>query len=236
LVAAALGVGISVFAPRVDADDKPAGAVLQETSPNSPKYEYVGTKKCRMCHVNQFHSFEELPKANAWEALRSGVAPEVKRRAGLDPAADYTADSRCLKCHSTGYEKPGGYVVPKRDNKPSISFAAAREGIGCEACHGPGSGFVEHMQDISSNDRTYRRKELLDAGLRQNPAETCNQCHNNDAICMKGSSAGASEGGLTTPVVDPKDRRGYHDAFPLEHRDPADAAAAPPAKPDRPTP
>jgi hypothetical protein len=168
-----------------------------------------------MCHVDQFGSYDQLPKANAWEALKPSVGVEVKTKAGLDPAADYTKDPRCLKCHATGFGQPGGYEVPDPSDKISVALAASREGVGCESCHGPGSGFYEHMRDINDTSRTYRREELLAAGLRAAPGDTCTKCHNSDATCQKGRS---------DLKVDPKDRRGYHAEFPLQHRETADSA------------
>src|SRR5262245_61645169 len=69
----------------VMAQDKPAGA---DTAPKPNAYQYLGIKKCRMCHVDQFSSYDQSPKANAWEALKANVGAEVKTKAGLDPAAD----------------------------------------------------------------------------------------------------------------------------------------------------
>lgn len=181
-------------------------------------YQYLGIKKCRMCHVDQFGSYDQSPKANAWEALKATVGAEVKTKAGLDPAADYTNDARCLKCHATGFGEPGGYEIPNPADKVSVALAASREGVGCESCHGPGSGFFEHMRDINDKSRTYRREELLAAGLRPSAAQTCDKCHNADAVCQKGR---------TDLRVDPKDRRGYHAEFPLQRRETADGVVPP---------
>ena len=214
------GVAALVAGVVVMAQDRPATVDAPRAEPPNAvgPFQYLGIKKCRMCHVDQFPSFDESPKANAWEALKVGVGADVKKKAGLDPAVDYTKDARCLKCHATGFGEPGGYTIPDPTNKVSVALAASREGIGCESCHGPGSGFFEHMRDISDKNRTYRREELLSAGLRPSAAETCTQCHNADAICQTGRS------GLK---VDPKDRRGYHTEFPLQRRETGDGGPAP---------
>lgn len=205
----ACAVALLVSSRIVKAQDKP-----QDKPPNN--FQYLGIKKCRMCHVDQFPSFDESPKANAWQALQANVGVEVKKKAGLDPVADYTKDARCLKCHATGFGEPGGYTIPDPSNKVSVALAASREGIGCESCHGPGSGFFEHMRDIHETSRTYRREELLAAGLRPSAADTCGKCHNADALCQTGRA---------DLKVDPKDRRGYHAEFPLQRRETGDGPA-----------
>lgn len=200
---------------------EPAASSLGSEAPTT-SFQYMGIKKCRMCHVDQFASFDQSSKAKSWEALRPGVGVEVKKQSGLDPAADFTKDERCLKCHSTGFGEPGGYVIPEPTNKVSVATAASREGVGCESCHGPGSGFVEHMKDISDKERGYRREELLSAGLRASASETCGKCHNADALCQKGRS---------NLEVNPTDRRGYHAQNPLKFRASTDSPAPPTPKP-----
>lgn len=212
LASAAVVVATVVLSPaRTDAQDKSPAAGAEAAK--AAAFDYVGIKKCRMCHVDQFGSFDALPKANAWEALKANVGAEVKKKAGLDPAADYTRDSRCLTCHATGFGEPGGYAIPDPTSKVAVALAASREGVGCESCHGPGSGFFERMRDIHQTERTYRREELLTLGLRPTASDTCDKCHNADALCLKGR---------TDLKVDPKDRRGYHAEFPLQRRDPTD--------------
>lgn len=198
-------------------EEKVQPAVASRGSEASTKtFQYMGIKKCRMCHVDQFASFDASSKANSWEALKAGVGVDVKKQSGLDPAADYTKDKRCLKCHSTGFGEPGGYVIPDPANKVAVATALSREGVGCESCHGPGSEFVNHMKDINDKERGYRREELLSAGLRASAAEACMKCHNADALCQKGRS---------NWDVNPGDRRGYHAQNPLKFRASSDATA-----------
>ncbi len=184
-------------------------------------YEYLGTKRCRMCHVDQYKSWRELPKGRSWEALKPGIGAKVKVAAGLDVSKDYRDDGRCLKCHCVGYGRPGGYVIPDPSDGESVRLAAARQGVGCEACHGPGSGFVQIMQDIYTTDRTYKPEELYVAGRRPVGPEVCAACHNKDALCMVVSAErGVGECLSSIMKVDVKDRSGYHAVFPLKHRAP----------------
>lgn len=75
------------------------------------KHEYIGAKKCKMCHKKDgIHpSWAETKHAKAWELL--------------DSAAQKKED--CVKCHSTGTTAKGVLL----------------EGVQCEACHGPGSDY-----------------------------------------------------------------------------------------------
>ncbi len=216
---AALGVQDSTpITVGVQTPKEPAAAALPV---GKQPYEYLGTKKCRMCHVDQYRSWRELPKGRSWEALKPGIGAKVKVAAGLDVSKDYRGDGRCLKCHSVGYGKPGGYVIPDPSDGESLRFAATRQGVGCEACHGPGSGFVRIMQDIYTTDRTYKPEELYAAGRRPVGPEVCGACHNKDAVCMVVSAEHAPGDRLSSIIkVEVTDRSGYHAVFPLKHRAP----------------
>jgi hypothetical protein len=58
-------------------------------------FHYVGEKKCKMCHKDQFKSWLETPHAKAWEALK----PEEQK------------DPECAGCHSTGMNKDDSLLV-----------------------------------------------------------------------------------------------------------------------------
>ena len=190
------------------------------SAPLEPSYLFVGMKKCRMCHTNQYDSLRATAKADAWDALKPGYGVEVKTRAGLDGKHDYTTDERCLRCHSVGFGQPGGYVIPDPTDPQSARYAKAREGVACESCHGPGSGFIQVMRDIIHNDRTYRVEEVLAAGRRVVTEATCRSCHNESAICMHLIDRPGRRTGFSHMIkIDIDDRRGYHAKFPLRHRE-----------------
>ena len=192
------------------------------SAPLEPSYLFVGMKKCRMCHTNQYDSLRATAKANAWDALKPGYGVEIKTRAGLDGKHDYTTDERCLRCDSVGYGLPGGYVIPDPTDPQSARYAKAREGVACESCHGPGSGFIPVMRDIIRNDRTYRVEEVLAAGRRTVTEATCRSCHNESAICMHLIDRQGRQTGFENRIeIDIDDRRGYHARFPLRHREEA---------------
>ncbi len=83
--------------------------------------EYIGEKKCKMCHKKQHATWTKMKHANNFSAL---VGDEKK-------------DPSCLACHTTGYGK-GGYDLAK-----PAEHNAKFENVQCESCHGPGS---KHMK------------------------------------------------------------------------------------------
>ncbi len=178
--------------------------------------EYVGTKRCRMCHSSQYRSWKKSAKKHAWESLKPGTKQEAKRFAGLDLSKDYRTDERCLICHSVGYGKPGGYAVANPSDERALRAASHREGVGCEACHGPGGEFIKIMSDISENDRRYDPSELWAAGQAKLSAEVCTNCHNDQAYCVlrSGDTPGSTEHRARYEVQF-SNREGYHKQYRL---------------------
>lgn len=190
------------------------------------EYEYVGTKKCRSCHGKWHESWKASAKGRSWDALKPGKGSAVKRHAGLQTEKDYRSDVRCLKCHSTGFGHETGYAIPDPDNGRSVRSARKREGVGCESCHGSGSGFVMIMRDILWNERPYRQDELRAAGLQKITREDCLRCHTLKATCIvpDGKGGTSPKGALDVAL---QDRAGFHSKFPIEHRIPDEADVRP---------
>jgi Cytochrome c554 and c-prime len=86
---------------------------------------YVGSHVCEECHTDQSDAFlKHASKADSYESvtvMRKGLTDSEYRE--------------CLKCHSTGYGQPGGFV--SETETPHLKNA------GCEVCHGPGSVHAE---------------------------------------------------------------------------------------------
>lgn len=70
----------------------------------------------------------------------------------------------CGPCHTTGFSPAGN-----QNNLPGLKGTWKEEGVGCEACHGPGSNHVANPRNIS---------------LPDDPATACVNCHfrNNNKI------------------------------------------------------
>jgi len=96
------------------------GAKRKDLLPTNPVY--VGSAACRSCHAAEYETWSASPHAQAVETLAA-----VRKQGNPD----------CLRCHTTGFGRPGGF--------PEKGLAAEhpdRSGVGCESCHGPGGDHV----------------------------------------------------------------------------------------------
>jgi hypothetical protein len=133
------------------------------------KPHYVGSRVCRQCH-------DQGPQGGAWVSwLRSGHSHTYWRLAGdwalylarLRPhysdLENPIEDQRCLLCHVTGLQDDDALM--------DASFRM-EEGVSCEACHGPGSLYVE-PGIMADRDRFRTNGGVLPT------AATCRGCHRN---------------------------------------------------------
>ena len=75
--------------------------------------EYAGPQNCLRCHTAD-HPRNLL---------------QFHRTKNTDAIARYPVYERCLTCHATGFEEPGGFLLPwERTDLLEVT---------CEACHGP---------------------------------------------------------------------------------------------------
>ena len=131
--------------------------------------QYVGSGVCRNCHNSGEHggpwvSWLRSRHAHAYWRLAGDWALYLARLrphyADLEQPID---DQRCLLCHVTGLQNDDALM--KENYRPS-------EGVSCEACHGPGSLYIdpEVMAD--------REQFLANGGIVPN-ADNCTSCHRN---------------------------------------------------------
>ncbi|CAD0185585.1 Formate-dependent nitrite reductase, periplasmic cytochrome c552 subunit [Ruegeria sp. THAF57] len=82
-------------------------------------------------------------------------------------------NARCAECHATGFEK--NYDAQTR------SYASTQEeiGVGCEACHGPGSAHIDWTKGQSLGGDLTEYGFIMDWGSGQTEAEIqqCAGCH-----------------------------------------------------------
>ncbi len=143
-------------------------------------YQTIGKAKCVNCHD---HEAEKLwsekkdgpPPNNHLNALRQLEMPKAAVFAKAIGLADpYDPKGSCAACHGTILK---GTVV---------------DGVTCESCHGPGSGYV----DVHQQKGAYR--QAVAAGLAdtvKNPdawAPMCTKCHvlNDSALIQAGHPSG----------------------------------------------
>lgn len=144
------------------------------------KYTYVGSAACKKCHLKEHKSWAETKMGKAFQTLKPGNAKEVKEKFKLDANADYTKDTKCLKCHTVGFGEAGGYAVPAAGDEKAAKEMAKLEGVGCESCHGPGSEYIKVFEEITKSKRKYKLAELTAVGLKVPDEASCKSCHNGE--------------------------------------------------------
>lgn len=163
--------------------DAAAGAVAAVTlsAGDEKQYSYVGSKTCKKCHLAVYKSWAKTKMGQAFETLKPGNAKENKEKFKIDLAKDFSKDEKCVKCHTVGYGKPGGYTIPDPSDKKAVRRAKKREGVGCENCHGPGSEYVKLHKKIMKSKRKYKREEMYAAGMWKIEKAVCVKCHNEES-------------------------------------------------------
>ena len=134
--------------------------------------EIIGAPKCKTCHKSktgdQWKIWTESAHARAFETLASAESQKIAADRGL---GDPQQEIACLKCHATKASLGEGVVIYEKAKYEDS------EGVGCEACHGPGSDYKS-------------RKVMIDpeaaraAGLIMNTG--CRKCHNDESPTFKG--------------------------------------------------
>ncbi len=126
--------------------------------------KYTGSIACAKCHKGsmmgyQYSQWRMSSHARAYATLATPQAREVARQ--MDVTENPQKSQACLKCHSTaGNPKPG----------TALDTYTPAEGVGCEACHGPGS---EYSPQAVMMDR----RAAMASGLKAVTPETCMPCH-----------------------------------------------------------
>ncbi len=159
-----------------DERDSRTGPKGEEEEADPDGSAYVGEHTCKKCHFLLHRSWRRLPHAQALEALGPGEASARKHAAGLDPRDDFRTDTRCLRCHTTGFGKPGGHpTAPPAERSPEERERAKRHAdVACEACRGPGSLCAEYKKDHPD----YLRRRLAERGaLLPIQEQHCRTCH-----------------------------------------------------------
>ncbi|MGL4370144.1 MAG: multiheme c-type cytochrome [Spirochaetota bacterium] len=140
--------------------------------PQKGKYTYVGMKECRKCHEsdaigNQYRAWESSPHSKAWRNLRTEKAKIIGAKIGV---ANPSEDTACLKCHTTGGGK---------------NQVTASEAVGCEACHGPASGYGDISNHAAYGDKekdyaravSYGMYKILNIEGIKLREKMCRRCH-----------------------------------------------------------
>jgi hypothetical protein len=143
---------------------------------------FIGIGECRRCHEaegigNQYKAWASTPHARAYQLLQEEKAMAI---AGKVSAGNPAANTACLKCHTTGGGKTEG---------------TRTEGVGCEACHGPGSLYHEFSNHASFDNREASYRKAVSLGMYpvigidgiKAREKLCRFCHNEDRPCLPDS-------------------------------------------------
>jgi hypothetical protein len=141
----------------------------------TPSFNYVGSAKCKMCHMTaksgaQFKLWQESRHSKAFETLSTPKAEEVAKAKGLTVPAAQAPE--CLACHVTAHGKAA-------EMRGGVTDA---EGIGCEACHGPGS---EYQKMAVMKQLVAGEVEPASVGLVEPTEALCKTCHNEKSPTYK---------------------------------------------------
>jgi hypothetical protein len=130
--------------------------------------KYIGNTKCRQCHNStkkgKLHDLWAGTKhATAYATLASDESKEIAEQKGI---TDAQGDEGCLKCHVSGYGEPVGDEY------------SVEEGVGCEACHGPGERYWPL--------KVMKEEKLAEVnGLVKPDEKVCAKCHNDESPTYK---------------------------------------------------
>jgi len=148
-----------------------AGLMIGVTNMAIAAPEIIGAAKCKSCHKtqtgDQWKIWTESAHARSFETLASEKSKKIAADKGL---GDPQHESACLKCHATRASLGEGVVINEKSNY------ADNEGVGCEACHGPGS-------DYKSRNVMLDAEAARAAGLIMNMG--CRKCHNEESPTFK---------------------------------------------------
>ncbi|MDN3514120.1 MAG: hypothetical protein NG747_06940 [Candidatus Brocadia sp.] len=86
---------------------------------------YVGSFACAICHKILY---------DHWSKTIHGASYDTLVNAG------HQYDPECIKCHTTGYGDISGFLSYEK-NQNLIN-------VGCESCHGAGSGHIKNVNDV----------------------------------------------------------------------------------------
>lgn len=90
---------------------------IQSSAPRAGEDQYLGSGSCMNCHKSQYDQWQTTQHAHAFATLE---------RAKKDSTPE------CVQCHVVGFGRSGGFT--------SASATAKLKDVGCESCHGYGTG------------------------------------------------------------------------------------------------
>ncbi len=175
VVMSALAVCVGVLASEAKQEDKAEAfkkKIEQIMSGKGEGGKFIGSNSCRMCHLlpkvgAQFRKWQSGPHSKAYKAL---TTEEGKKRAAAKNIDTPQEDKNCLQCHAPIATVPEEFVA--KTYKPD-------EGVGCEACHGPGEKHADLQKTAmrEKKDIPEATEVLLKVPDPENKKVLCGECH-----------------------------------------------------------
>jgi ABC-type amino acid transport substrate-binding protein len=140
-------------------------ALVLSLVPAAREFTFVGASTCKLCHKaklqgRQYVIWDESLHAKAFANLSSAKAAEIGKAAGI---ADPPANAQCLGCHA-----------PLAAKAPDLKS----EGVTCEVCHGPGSGYKK-LSVMEDREKAVQNGLVLYSGDAGAIQAHCLKCHQN---------------------------------------------------------
>ena len=151
------------------------------------KYETLGFGSCVTgnCHPSENNWYKNDPHKGTLQTIDGdpGASEKYARAAGIQPKDLYRSGNLCMQCHATS-------VTRSKE---------AEDGVSCESCHGPGSGYRDpHQEGKGGGPGRPGYVKGVAAGMadfrkdKQLVANTCVGCHyiTEEALLRAGHSSG----------------------------------------------
>lgn len=153
-----------------------AWLLLLASAPGWTQYKTLGPGSCGLgqsnCHAQQNEWWKNDAHKVTVDAFFDDPAAyeKIAKLAGVNPADMLKGNQRCMTCHGT--------VVSGKEGRD------VEEGVSCESCHGPGSGYKDpHSEGDPKLGRTRPgyikalRLGLVELANLDQRAATCVRCH-----------------------------------------------------------
>lgn len=149
-------------------------ALLLGVGAATAQHKYIGVKFCAACHKagkggKAYAVWEKTAHAKAYETLLSDAAKKIAKEKGLKTAPAET--DACLKCH----------VAAPPDAKNVEKTYDPKQGVTCEACHGPASDYK-----IIHSKGDLEKAKAAGLEVMDKTGEACKRCHNSESPTFKG--------------------------------------------------
>jgi hypothetical protein len=158
---------------------RPEGAQATAQAPGSGVHVGVASCSGSTCHgrseptgkivrqdelmIWQDESSPAGAHSRAWRVLQSQRSQAIARRLGK---ASATTEPMCLGCHAT----------PAASNARGARFQTS-DGVGCEGCHGPASGWLSSHYAVGANHAQNVARGLVPLENPRAKADKCLDCH-----------------------------------------------------------